>query len=135
MLAEVTRLIGPPVRQALIVDDSETVRILLHDTLAAEYQIEMAEDSQVAIDILKRGWPDLIILDMLMPNVDGFTVMNWIHNDQHNLQIPIIAFSAAELAAGELQIVKELANAYTIKSQTSPQQLLDLINQVLARGR
>jgi PAS domain S-box-containing protein len=133
LLGEITRLIGAPAHKVLVVDDSETVRILLEDTLAgAGYQIQTADDGQQAIDILKLGWPDLIILDLLMPNIDGFEVMDWIRNEQQNTEIPIIAFSAAELTADELQVVKERASAYAIKSHTSPQQLLDLIKQVMA---
>ncbi len=133
LITEVTRLIVAPPYKVLVVDDSETVRILLHDTLdGAGYQIETAEDGQRAIEMLKENWPDLIILDLLMPNIDGFGVMEWIRAEQQNPDIPIIAFSAAKLTAPELQVVKERASAYAIKSHTSPQQLLDLIKRVMA---
>ncbi len=132
LLKEITRLIGPPPRTVLVVDDSDAVRTLLQDTLGeAGYRIELAENGQAAIDRLQNGWPDLIVLDLLMPNVDGFDVLDWIRNQRGNREVPVIVFTAAELTREERQVLSEEANALAVKADTSPQQLLDLIRTML----
>jgi PAS domain S-box-containing protein len=132
LLGEIGRLIGPAPHTVLVVDDSEALRTLLRETLSgAGYEVETAENGQVAIERLSRGWPDLIILDLLMPHIDGFSVLDWIRNDQHKLQVPVIVFTAAELTPVERRLLTERANALATKADTSPQQLLDLIRDML----
>jgi PAS domain S-box-containing protein len=131
LLSEIRRLIGPSPRQILIVDDDPQIRTFLTDLLhEAGYRSQSAENGQAAIEWLSAGhWPDLIILDLMMPGVDGFAVLEWIRADQHNTKLPVIAFTAAELTAEQQALLKERANALAIKSDASPQQLLDLIRQ------
>lgn len=133
LLKELARLMGVSPRKALIVDDSEAARLLLYDTLiGAGYQAETVDDGRAAIERLKHSWPDLIILDLLMPDIDGFGVLHWIRDEQRNWQVPIIAFTATDLNDKQQEFLKKYASAVAIKSNTSPQQLLDLISNVLA---
>jgi PAS domain S-box-containing protein len=137
LVAELARLSATPARQILIVDDSDTARTLLRETLAvAGYAVRVAEDGRAAIEQLtNRGWPDLIVLDLMMPDVDGFKVLEWIRVERGNVTIPVIAFTARELTAYEELSVKARATAIAVKSHTSPQQLIDLVNRVLAAAR
>jgi len=66
-----------------------------------------------------------------MPNVDGFTVLDWIRMEQGNRDIPVIAFTAAELTPHEQQILKERASTVAVKSHTTPQQLLSIIKRTI----
>jgi PAS domain S-box-containing protein len=132
LMSEIRRLIGPSPRRILIVDDDPQIRTLLSDLLhEAGYRPEIAEDGQGAIERLSESqWPDLIILDLMMPNVDGFAVLEWIRADQYNTSIPVIAFTAAELTPEQQALLKARASALTIKANDSPQQLLNLIRQL-----
>ncbi|MCC7450702.1 MAG: response regulator, partial [Anaerolineae bacterium] len=132
LVKEIHRLVGAPPNRVLVVDDDEAIRTLIQDMMAESgYQTEVAVDGQDAIDRLKQGWPDLIILDLLMPNVDGFTVLEWIRVEQGNRDIPVIAFTAAELTPHEQQILKERASMVAVKSYTTPQQLLAIIKRTI----
>jgi PAS domain S-box-containing protein len=134
LLGEITRLIGPSPRAVLVVDDSEITRALLNETLTgAGYQVQQAVDGQSAIDHLKQGWPDLIVLDLLMPGIDGFGVLEWIRAEQRNLDLPVIAFTAAELTTADRERLSQRASALALKSDTPPQQLLSLIRRILLR--
>lgn len=137
LIAELARLVATPTRQILIVDDSDTARTLLRETLSiAGYAIQVAENGRAAIEHLSsQGWPDLIVLDLMMPDVDGFKVLEWIRVERANVAVPVIAFTARELTAYEELSVKARATAIAIKSHTSPQQLIDLVNRVLAAAR
>ncbi len=133
MMKEIVRLIGKPPRRVLIVDDEAITRLMLNDTLvAAGYQTETVADGERAIEALKQGWPDLLILDLLMPKINGFGVLEWIRVQQHNFELPVIVLTAAELTPAEQAVVREEASALAVKSNTSPQQLLDLVRQIIA---
>jgi PAS domain S-box-containing protein len=132
LLKEIVRLIGKAPRRILIVDDEVITRLMLNETLvAAGYQTETAGDGEQAIAALRDNWPDLLILDLLMPKINGFGVLEWIRVDQRNRDLPVIILTAAELTPTEQRIVREGANALAIKSNTSPQQLLDLVRHII----
>jgi PAS domain S-box-containing protein len=134
LLHEVSRLIGTPPHTVLVVDDDPALRIMLNALLAeAGYQVQMAENGQVAIDLLRQTSPDLVILDLLMPNVDGFSVLEWVRVNQRNFTLPIIAFTAAELDAVQQQMVRNWASSLSVKSNTSTPDLLDSVKSLLGR--
>lgn len=81
----------------LIVDDEAHIRELLRQHLEAEgYHIEEAQDGREAIGMVKQVGPDLIILDVMMPDVNGFDVAAVIKNDPLTMGIPIMILSILE---------------------------------------
>lgn len=80
----------------LIVDDSMMNRALLSDILCDTYEIIEAEDGEQAINILQRDAADisLVILDMVMPKVDGFGVLEAMNKNRWIQYIPVVAISA-----------------------------------------
>jgi signal transduction histidine kinase/CheY-like chemotaxis protein len=132
LLGEIARLLDASMHTVLVVDDSEPIRMLLEDTLSsAGYRVNMAQNGQEAIEQLKQGWPDLIILDLFMPGVTGFDVLEWIRVEQGNLEIPVMAYTAAELPAAQTEAVQKHASALAIKSETSPKQIIELVRRLL----
>jgi CheY-like chemotaxis protein len=84
----------PNKRTVLVVEDEPATRYLLTLLLEAhEYRVVMASDGQDAIDIALKCAPDVILLDLLLPGVDGFEVVRVLADDAAG--IPIIAMSAA----------------------------------------
>ncbi len=133
LIGEVSRLSKAHRQHVLIADDESITRLMLRDILVMDgYHVETVTDGAGAIEALKQKWPDLIILDLLMPNLNGFAVLEWIRMDQHNIDLPVIVLTAAELTPAEREKVVKYASAYTVKSHTSPQQLLDLVKQAIA---
>ncbi|MFB2967509.1 response regulator, partial [Aerosakkonema sp. BLCC-F183] len=81
----------------LVVDDDENIRTLLRQQLEPEgYKIREAKDGVDAINQVKREKPDLIILDVMMPQINGFDVAAVLKNDPQTLNIPIIILSIVE---------------------------------------
>lgn len=79
--------------QILIVDDDEEIRNFLGALLQDEgYSIESAEDGLVALKRLEETMPDLILLDIMMPRMDGYRFAEALH--QRGLSIPFIVLSA-----------------------------------------
>ena len=81
----------------LVVDDDESVRELLRQSLQAQgYQVRLAKDGVEAIMQAKRSRPDLIVLDVMMPYIDGFDVAAVLKNEPQTMEIPILVLSIVE---------------------------------------
>jgi signal transduction histidine kinase len=100
----------------LIVDDNASAR----ETLVAmlenqEYQIELAEDGFHALQILHQFQPDLILLDVMMPGMDGFEVCRRIRAAPQLAEVPIIMLTALDDRASLLQGIEAGADDFLIK--------------------
>ncbi len=81
----------------LVVDDEANIRKLLHQELEeAGYKVIEAVNGSEALSLARNKKPDLIILDILMPGIDGFDVMTILKNDENTSDIPILIYSIIE---------------------------------------
>jgi adenylate cyclase len=79
----------------LIVDDEEQNRSLLHDPLEARgYEIAEAENGMIALEKIAARLPDVILLDVMMPQMDGFEVCRRLKTDSKTAHIPILMVTA-----------------------------------------
>jgi CheY-like chemotaxis protein len=79
----------------LVVDDDAVVRQVLADGLTdAGYAVQLATNGQEALDVLRTGSPDLIVLDLLMPVMDGWRFIESYRALVHNRPLPIVTLSA-----------------------------------------
>jgi class 3 adenylate cyclase len=84
----------------LIADDNKVNRLLLGRTLQLDgHQIAAAENGRIALDMLRRGAYDLLLLDMEMPELDGFAVLEALRLDEELRDLPVIVTSSLEGAA------------------------------------
>ncbi len=80
----------------LIVDDTETNVDILVDLLADTYEVSVALDGETALEIVDEDSPDLILLDIKMPGIDGFEVCRRLKSDDSKKSIPIVFISGEE---------------------------------------
>jgi CheY-like chemotaxis protein len=101
-LLAVLRRIAPAHHRLLVVDDDLQVVDLVHQLLADQpYEIEAAVDGQVALEAIARRQPDVILLDLLMPRLDGFGVLSYLHHTPSYRDIPVIVLTAKTCTAEE----------------------------------
>ena len=100
----------------LIVDDNASARETLLAMLELEgYQIEMAKDGFQALQILQKVQPDLILLDVMMPGMDGFEVCRRIRATPQLAEVPIILLTALDDRASLLQGIEAGADDFISK--------------------
>ena len=78
----------------LAVDDAESNIDILLDALGSEYEIVVALDGESALEIVAEDKPDLILLDIMMPGMDGFEVLEHLKASPDTADIPVVILSA-----------------------------------------
>ncbi|HEX9976837.1 MAG TPA: response regulator [Dehalococcoidales bacterium] len=117
-------------RKILVVDDEPNVRRLVHTILNKDFTVFEAEDGKQAVDIAGTQKPDLILMDMMMPRMDGLTACYAIKNDPTTRSIPVLMLTAIGFELNVKLSQQMGADAYMTKPFTS-QALLDKIAQFL----
>ena len=125
---------GPGGREAppriLIVDDDPNLLVLLADQLRADgFDIQTARDGDEALRRLRTGRPDLLVIDMMMPRMDGLSLAREIKG---RADLPIIVLSAIDAGDSKADLLEEVAEDYVTKPYHYPE-LRARINRVLRR--
>jgi DNA-binding response OmpR family regulator len=121
---------GVQAPRILIVDDDPNLLILLADQLRADgYETATARDGVEALRRLQTSWPDLLIIDMMMPRMDGLSLAREIKS---RADLPIIVLSAIDAGDSKADLLEEVAEDYVTKPYHYPE-LRARINRVLRR--
>src|SRR3954449_8503649 len=121
---------GAAAPRILIVDDDPNLLVVLAEQLRADgYDVQTDRDGEEALRRLRASWPDLIVIDMLMPRMDGLTLAREIKS---NADLPIIVLSAIDAADSKADLLEEVAEDYVAKPYHYPE-LRARINRVLRR--
>jgi len=123
------------VARVMAVDDDPVIRGLLEVNLEMEgYQVVTASDGQDALDKVRADPPDLILLDVMMPNVDGWQVAAQLKNDPATKGIPVIFLSARAMDA-DVRRGTELGVEEYVTKPFDPIELMDLVGRLLSGQR
>ena len=116
----------------MAVDDDHVIRGLLEVNLEMEgHEVITAVDGQDALDRVHDERPDLILLDVMMPNVNGWQVAETLKNDPETRHIPIVFLSARAMEADVRKGTDLGVQAYVTKP-FDPIDLMDLVNRLIA---
>ncbi|MCC6881478.1 MAG: response regulator [Verrucomicrobiales bacterium] len=119
----------------LIVDDEEDIRELVSLNLAREgYDLLEAGDGLVALNLARKQCPDLIILDLMLPQKDGFSVFRDLRSDSRTHGIPVLMLTARGKLDDRLAGLQMGADDYITKP-FSPKELLLRVRNVLRRTK
>ncbi|MDY4149923.1 MAG: response regulator [Paludibacteraceae bacterium] len=102
-------------RTILVVDDNEDMRSFLGNILGNEYRIIKASDGKEALASIEKDMPDIVITDLMMPNMDGLELTSHIKRSQDLNHIPVILLSAKSAIESRLEAIKEGADDYVTK--------------------
>ncbi|MFN2194504.1 MAG: pyridoxal-phosphate dependent enzyme [Anaerolineales bacterium] len=133
LLAALSRLGADRFPRIAIVDDTADARRLIRRILQAQgdYTIFEAANGQEAVELAKRELPNLIILDLMMPEIDGFGVMDILKQDAATADIPIIVVTAKELTSEEKRRLEGRIHALMQKGEFMNDELLDEVRALV----
>ena len=116
------------INKILVVDDVATDRMHLREILSdAGYQVITASSGSEALDLASSDKPDLIFLDIVMDDMDGFKACRKLTTSEATKHIPVVIVSANKQKVDKLWAQKQGARAYVTKPYTTD----DITNQIL----
>ncbi|MBN2018885.1 MAG: response regulator [Sedimentisphaerales bacterium] len=121
-------------RIEIIEDDRDIIEMIVYNLKEEGYQTITAFDGEKGIGLAKREKPDLIILDIMLPAIDGFEVCKVLKQQQSTASIPIIILSAKSRETDKVVGLELGADDYVTKP-FSPRELLARIKAVLRRHK
>lgn len=118
-------------KRILVVDDEEDMRYAVKMQLEANgYEVLTAKDGQEGLTLARKETPDLIILDLMLPKLDGYQVCRMLKFDNKYKGIPIVIFTARAQTGDEELGYQVGADAYVAKP-FEPKRLLEKIKDLL----
>lgn len=120
-------------KKILVVDDSAQIRFLIESFIGTDFELELRNSASDAMQwLLEKERPDLILLDLMMPEVSGFELLEYLQNDPYLKYIPVIVLSGLEKSADRIKALEMGADDFLMKP-FHPKELSLRINSVLKR--
>ena len=123
-------------KKILIVEDDPIIADLYQRKFVSEhYLVELAGDGATAIESLKSHQPDVVLLDLQLPQVNGIEVLKFIRATPELSQLPVVVFTNAYLGNMVQSAWKAGANRCLTKAICTPRQVVDVVKLTLAEAR
>jgi len=120
-------------KKILIADDETGIRLTLGRTLDKDYVVLEATNGEEAVEIAKGQKPDLILMDLIMPKMDGYAACSQIKADQATKGIPVVILTAVGHELNKKFATEMGADGYITKP-FNIQELIDVITPLLAKA-
>jgi CheY-like chemotaxis protein len=114
-----------------VVEDNADNRLLLSAMLGELYRLVEYEDGLAALEGLRRQPPDLVLLDISLPGMDGSEVLRHVRADARLRDLPVIALTAHAMAGDSERYLAQGFDAYVAKPIVDEQELLGAIERLL----
>jgi threonine synthase len=133
LLAALSKVTDDRFPNVLVVDDTEEARRLIRRILQAQgnYTILEAAHGRQALEIARKELPDLVILDLMMPELDGFAVLDALKADPDTAPIPVIVVTAKELTPEEKQRLSGQISTLMQKGEFMSDELLEEVKALV----
>jgi CheY-like chemotaxis protein/signal transduction histidine kinase/HAMP domain-containing protein len=116
----------PRRKQLLVVEDNEAERLGIRELLNHDdIDIATASEGSAALDFLRTNECDCVVLDLKLPDMSGFQVLEELGKDESLSSIPVVVFTGRELSAEEDARLRSMARSVVVKGVESPERLLD----------
>jgi CheY-like chemotaxis protein len=121
--------------KVLLIEDDELIYAMYQKAFTlAGIEIELAKNGQIGLEKVHTSQPDLILLDVMMPKMNGIEVLEKLKTDPATNHIPVVMLTNVS----EFQImnhaIAEGATQYIVKSDTEPQELVNLARNIITKN-
>jgi PAS domain S-box-containing protein len=121
----------PPKRLLVVDDDPHVVDMLRQFLPESDFCLESALDGEAGLRAIAANRPDLVLLDLIMPRLDGFGVIARLHSNPQTRDLPVIVITAKDLTPGESTQLKQAVAHVMQKEKFEAAMLLEEIHNVL----
>lgn len=120
--------------KVLVVDDDITLRDMYAERLRAEgFEVEIAQDGEQGVDRANKFKPDVILLDIMMPKINGFTVLDILKTTPELKDVPVVLLTALIQEDNRAKGLKAGAADYIVKSETMPKEVVEKIQKLIKK--
>ena len=125
-LTRIKEFSQPRRRRLLVVEDSTAEQLSIQELLGHDdIEIVSASTGKEALDILRQDACDCVVLDLRLPDMSGFEVLECMRGEQALADVPVVVFTGRELSASEDAQLHTMARSIVVKGVESPERLLD----------
>ncbi len=125
-LARIKEFSQPRRRRLLVVEDNKAEQLSIRELLGHDdIEIVNAGTGEEALDVLRQGACDCVVLDLRLPDMSGFEVLERMRAEQALADVPVVVFTGRELSANEDAQLHTMARSIVVKGVESPERLLD----------
>ncbi len=138
LLNELARVLSAPGENARILvveDDVDLARVIGAVFAKDGIEVKLTHTRQGALDACLSFRPQLIVLDLSLPDGDGFNVVDWLRRHDELAHLPLVVYSAREIAPAERSQLQLGPTHFLTKARVQPQQLESLVLTLLRRSR
>jgi DNA-binding response OmpR family regulator len=122
----------PGKNKVLIIEDDSFISDMYRLKLEAEgFNVKVAEDGQKGLEQLNKEKPDLVLLDVVMPKMDGFTVLQNIKEDPEIQDVPVVLLTNLGQKDSVEKGLKMGALDYVIKAHFTPSEVVEKVREIL----
>jgi CheY-like chemotaxis protein len=133
-LAQIKEYARPRRKRLLIVEDNAAEQMSIRELLDHDdIEIVATETGAGALAVLRENPCDCVVLDLRLPDMSGFEVLDRIRSDDHLANVPVVVFTGRELSAEEDAELHTMARSIVVKGVESPERLLDETSLFLHR--
>jgi len=119
-------------KRILVIEDDKFLRELIVQKLSKEgYDVIEAIDGEAGVKQTKEGKPDIILLDLILPGIDGFEVLRQVKEDPNTASIPVIILSNLGQQEDVERGMKLGAVDYLIKAHFTPGEIIEKIQSIM----
>lgn len=119
-------------KKVLVVDDNQNFSLLLQCALEDDFDIFIAEDGFEGVKKAVELLPDLILMDVMMPNVSGLEMVRMLTGEEETKRIPVIVLTGSHMGKGVPDLFKQERNVWYFLSKTTPiMDIVAIVNKVL----
>lgn len=120
-------------KRILLTEDDNFIRDMVASKLKQhEYRISTAGSGEAAIQSLRESTPDVLLLDLALPDMEGVELLEYIRNDTDLTKIPVIIFSNNDDTESREKTASYGISAYFVKVDTELDKLVEKINEVVS---
>ncbi len=121
---------NPTKKKLLIADDEPNIRLLIRRIFEKDYTVFEAENGRRAVDLALRHIPDIILMDVMMPESDGLAALNELKATESTKAIPVIMITGVGHELNE-RLAKSVGAKGYIRKPVKPQELFDAVSTII----